>query len=300
MVLVLGAGASVDYGYPTGGTLKELIIDDNSKRRQSIVNQITEQKISMRDYNVFVESFKLSGQTSIDTFLEKRSEFNDIGKLLIVIYLSSKENVSDLFDKNRVKQDWYSYLFNIMDGNSSFDGFGDNKLSIITFNYDRSLETYLFTALRYTYKKTDHEVADVLAKIPILHVHGKLGDLDWQSDNGITYGEIAGSSKIKQAANSIRIISETTTKDHIFIDARKLLIDPDSRVYFLGFGYHEDNVTRLLLDTSENPQNYRGTCVGLQNAQRLKVQVIFKEYGKTIGFVPGLKVLDYLKTDVVF
>ena len=219
MVLVLGAGASVDYGYPTGGTLKELIIDDNSKRRQSIVNQITEQKISMRDYNVFVESFKLSGQTSIDTFLEKRSEFNDIGKLLIVIYLSSKENVSDLFDKNRVKQDWYSYLFNIMDGNSSFDGFGDNKLSIITFNYDRSLETYLFTALRYTYKKTDHEVADVLAKIPILHVHGKLGDLDWQSDNGITYGEIAGSSKIKQAANSIRIISETTTKDHIFIDA---------------------------------------------------------------------------------
>jgi len=43
---------------------------------------------------------------------------------------------------------WYEYLFNQL--TTRFDDFEKNKLSILTFNYDRSLEFYLFTCMRAT------------------------------------------------------------------------------------------------------------------------------------------------------
>jgi hypothetical protein len=45
------------------------------------------------------------------------------------------------------------------------------------FNYDRSLEHFLFTALKYSSGKSDDECAGKLKTIPIIHLHGDLGAL---------------------------------------------------------------------------------------------------------------------------
>ena len=75
---------------------------------------------------------------SVDAFLEHRPEYLQIGKLSIALCIMAHEHEKKLFNAQR---NWYDYLRIKL--NSSFDEFGDNKLSIITFNYDRSIEHYL-------------------------------------------------------------------------------------------------------------------------------------------------------------
>src|SRR5205814_6081210 len=71
--------------------------------------------------------------------------------------------------------DWYQYLFGKL--NASFEEFGQNKLSVVTFNYDRSLEHFLLTTLQYSHGKTFDQCADLLmANIPIVHVYGQLSE----------------------------------------------------------------------------------------------------------------------------
>jgi len=53
--------------------------------------------------------------------------------------------------------DWYQYFCDKL--NTSFEEFDQNKISIITFNYDRSLEHSLFTALKNSYGKNDRDCA---------------------------------------------------------------------------------------------------------------------------------------------
>ena len=60
--------------------------------------------------------------------------------------------------------------------NSSFEEFGENKLSIITFNYDCSLEHYLLNSLINSHEKTRDECAKALTQIPIVHVYCQLGE----------------------------------------------------------------------------------------------------------------------------
>lgn len=74
--------------------------------------------------------------------------------------------------------DWYQYFCDKL--NTSFEEFDQNKISIITFNYDRSLEHSLFTALKNSYAKNDRDCASKLKNIPIVHVYGQLGYLPWQ------------------------------------------------------------------------------------------------------------------------
>ncbi|MGH7216991.1 MAG: hypothetical protein ACREIG_07135, partial [Nitrospiraceae bacterium] len=55
--------------------------------------------------------------------------------------------------------------------------FHENKLSLITFNYDRSLEFYLHRAIKRLWDLDDNEAAEVLKAVPIIHIHGKIDAL---------------------------------------------------------------------------------------------------------------------------
>ena len=125
------------------------------------------------DIEKFREALLFSGKNSIDSFLEHRKEFIPIGKTAIAQELIKYEDPTQLFKVG----DWYQYFYNLL--NASFEHFGNNKISIITFNYDRSLDHYLFTALHNSYGKTEEECVSVMENIPIIHVHGQLGMLPW-------------------------------------------------------------------------------------------------------------------------
>ncbi len=119
---------------------------------------------------------------SVDRFLEDQELYLGIGTAAIVSALIPKEDPSVLsrYSRSRegynAEEDWYKYLWTKMD--APFEKFGENKLSIITYNYDRSLEFYLFTALKHAYgKEDDHECFWKVNTIPFIHLHGQLGTL---------------------------------------------------------------------------------------------------------------------------
>ena len=90
----------------------------------------------------FRETLLTSNQPSVDAFLESwpTEEFTEIGKTVIAIKLIGSEKLS-LLERKRDRK-WYEYLWNEL-GTTKQD-FSHSKLSVITFNYDRSLEYTLF------------------------------------------------------------------------------------------------------------------------------------------------------------
>jgi len=100
------------------------------------------------DIEDFRNSLERSGRSSVDAFLEHRTEFLEVGKAAIAALLLPCEKEESLFDLNRDSR-WYEYLFQKL--NAGFEDFANNRIAFITFNYDRSLEFYLFTALKHAY-----------------------------------------------------------------------------------------------------------------------------------------------------
>ncbi len=260
-VFVLGAGASMPYGYPSGDILRSDIIanlsDYNDFYREILHGGFSEDVISN-----FKDSFFYSSRASIDAFLEYRTEFIDIGKRVIARSLIPYENLNTLFEEGKGK--WYDYFFNRL--SLSFDDFDKNQFGVITYNYDRSFEQFLFTALKNTYNKTDEECVSKLEKIPIIHVHGKLNDLKWQNSAGREYDKDRNyGAYLLHSANGIKIIHEDIDDSESFKEAHKLL-DHSEKIYFLGFGYNEKNLERLKISEYLD-RTIQGTSLGLLRAE---------------------------------
>jgi hypothetical protein len=243
-VLVLGAGASYPYGFPTAKGLKELICEAFSSERNPPSVFVSEEcDHSPQEFFQFREAFLKSGQPSVDAFLERRPNFLEVGKLAIAFCLMPFEREEKLYYPDpRRGGDWYEYLS--VNLNSSFEQFGDNKLSIITFNYDRSLEHYLLNSLMNLHEKTRDECAKELEKIPIVHVYGQLGAQPYPKQGSHQYrpDQVEQFIYVKTAAFGIRLYHEeaedAATRAHELLRRAK-------RICFLGFSYNPFNVARL-------------------------------------------------------
>ena len=94
-VLVLGAGASCPYGFPTAKELKNRICEVFSN--PDVISRLAKGLDRSSDQFVeFREAFWKSGTSSVDAFLEARPEFLAVGKLAIAYCLIPFENEPDL------------------------------------------------------------------------------------------------------------------------------------------------------------------------------------------------------------
>lgn len=270
-VLVLGAGASIPFGFPSGKKLVKQICDmlkddSNNIYRLFLILSFPEQIV--RDFR---RALSLSGQSSVDAFLEHRTEFINVGKTAIATALLPFEKTKRLFNLG-MDENWYQYLFGVL--NTSFEEFGENNLSIITFNYDRSMEYYLFSALKNAHGRSDKECAEKLSSIPIIHVHGKLGDFEWEPDYRfpVPYDlkEPLETDMVERASKKIKIIHENIAEDSEFKQAHQLLSEA-ARVYFLGFGFNQTNLERLQIESLPTDKCIWGTGLGLSLQQKIEL-----------------------------
>jgi hypothetical protein len=209
----------------------------------------------------------------VDAFLEHRPEFLEVGKRAIAGALLPRERIEHLFSPPR-GQNWYEYLFRKM--NAHFDEFRQNALSIVTFNYDRSLEDYLLTALRNSYGRPFKECAEQVRHIPIIHVYGQLGQHPELTDGpAVAYGRDAGPPVIVQAADGIKIIHEAASD--AFAHAHKVISEAQ-RLCFIGFGYDSTNLERLL-SNARKPTDVCGSAVGVTGREGFFIQNEFKRVG---------------------
>ena len=300
-VFVLGAGASVPYGYPTGAGLRSEVLEGISGWRGDAAVWAQGKGLEA-EAKRFAVALTRSRNTSVDAFLEHRRELQAIGKLAMASVLLRCENDERLFSEREIQGDWLTYLLNAM--SEPFDAFSGNKVSFITFNYDRVLEHALFNAVQHRYDKSVADGAHVLRTIGIVHVHGSLGPLPWQEPDGHPYGRSVQLEDVLSAADRIKIVYEGAEEDPEFKVARTL-IRKASRIYFLGFGYSKDNVERLhLWECGEGAWIY-GTALGFTDRERGDAEKLLKDQNdppKSLTLRVVLKDLDcyeFLRNDPV-
>lgn len=287
-VLVLGAGASMPYGFPSGQGLVDLICNVSPDIKR-ILEEIVKNDIKLATN--FIEDLKKADPDSIDDFLEHRPEFQEVGKAAIALILLPLENEHNLISKwmndrlgNRKPQlgeHWYKHLFNLL--RSPFEDFGKNKLSIITFNYDRSLEHFLFSTLQKSYGKSDKECAEKLNAIEIIHVYGQLSFLPWEAVGGekVEFGACGKKPDDREkrilahhAMNFIKTMSEGfEEKDPDIAKARQLMAKAQN-IFFLGFGFHPRNLEILGMKSLRSDKSIRGTSLGLSLQRKLEISAL--------------------------
>jgi hypothetical protein len=223
------------------------------------------------DYAIrtFRDILQFSGVQSVDEFLESPvgSDYQRLGKLVIAQELVQYEKLERLFQIG--KPNWYKSLWKVI--RNSYDDCVSGRLSIITFNYDRSLEYFLATSMENYYGAPEHSGKRASA-LRIVHVNGLLGYCDWQDSSGRnsvrTYRDDLNTIGI--AAQAISLIHENSTVAHE-VDTIPVLLAACSRVMFLGFSFHETNIKKLGGYASFRDKNCSGTCLGLSMTDRYRV-----------------------------
>ena len=260
-VFVLGAGSSAMFGFPIGQGLCQLVCDELRADSQSGYGTTLRESTEFSDAEItrFCYELRMSAQSSVDAFLEHRREFLDLGKAAMAVILVSKEVSGNLWSGDA---NWMRYLFQRL--NVPFEDFDAIPVSFITFNYDRSLEHFLYTALRHKYGKTEAECAAMLERIPIIHLHGRLGYLPWEKGKDRRpYDQVMNRLVLDMCINNIKVVHEDPKdgRDKDFERAYELMQKAEC-IYYLGFGFGAVNVERLKISSLDEKTNY-GTGLGL-------------------------------------
>jgi hypothetical protein len=188
-VFVVGAGASLPYGYPLGADLVDNIIKAAKKINNPLADKL-------------IERIKFHDPLSIDSFLAqhcagKENEYlSELGKQLIaecILACEDREAISEkgrqiVYNKETKKyergnENWYRYLAHAMFEDKDRLINEPLPFKIITFNYDVSLDYYLLERVwRATMLSLD-EKKKVLEKLrdAIIHVYGAVREVPWNN-----------------------------------------------------------------------------------------------------------------------
>lgn len=295
IVFITGAGASMPFGYPSGIDLVHYISQSFDERYRfsykKIVNgyepgEFLVEKIvqDWSDYDIYLKlgfpikelkRFKTkledSGLNSIDAFLENNYNLKEIGKAAIANIMLKFEN---LITVKLINHNWIRYLWNRI--YNIINTLKPNQISFLTFNYDRIIEVCMYSYIMNSFNTEDDLKDHYLKKLelmPIIHIHGKLGQLPWETNNkekiiDFGYNEVDFSNhfeKVNKTMGKIKIITDKRSLTDVdLLKARELLIN--ANVVFLGFGYNERNLNRLLINDLHF-ESIKGTGYGLTNFQ---------------------------------
>lgn len=326
-VLVLGAGASWHYGYPLGEDLIDSVIRDASKT-DSI-------NYSYR----LADQLKFYDPISIDSFLNYWGEDENVantGKVHIARALLKCEKKKhfqrnhqeyDAFkEKSYCRGNWYKFLANAIIGSVGNDYCklltAPLNLSIITFNYDLSLEYYLYSRFIRIPTFNKDQISEFLAKIndSIFHFYGQIGKFKWQGgtreneeygrycDPGFSNADDWLNYNAANLSRELVLMGQRTEASYTHIHQK---LSEAKKIYFLGFGFNNDNVNLLALEQTckKSPEIFYTNFGNSDLITNLAKQHLFRNFitdgGNTIErggsssrlFVSQKTVYDALKYD---
>ncbi|MBN2132602.1 MAG: hypothetical protein JW741_24080 [Sedimentisphaerales bacterium] len=307
-VFVLGAGASRPYGFPDARGLRAQIVDHfvdqwEQYTRESLSGEsgkrVTfEKNRAKQDAQEFISTFDKSSTESIDLFLSRNPKLEEIGKKAICVSILGAENRSKFREQvEKPEHDWYFYLYSKLAreliGPNDFREFSKNNIVFVTFNYDRSLEHFLFTSLLHSFEDAHPDaVNEQMLRIPIIHVYGQAGGLDWQqAESKVKYGPRIGDLarvNLPEVIKDLYVVHEGRTNPALQ-RAREEIANAQ-RIFFLGFGYAKENLEALgFPDVLKRNHRIYGTAMHstvkeLQDIQRYFVHAL-QQGGNTSAHV---------------
>jgi len=290
-VFILGAGASCPYNYLSGKGLRKDIWKNFSSNYKTFVlkpwqDKLEDQQIEiyLKPINEFIDKFYFSSTQSIDLFLSRNPKYKELGQLAITLTMFQSEQQSLFREKlDNEKHDWYLHILNTMTRKFIRKDsciINENKISFITFNYDRSLENFLYESLINSFTEISPEIIETqLRKIPFIHMYGQIAPLPWQNhEAGIPYKSNLNELDPTLFTENIRVIYEErdNSMDSTIKQARDI-IESAERIFFLGFGYAEENLELLKIrDLLHGNQRVYGTVLGLTDREINRIKGIFE------------------------
>lgn len=310
IVFVIGAGASFELGFPLGDNLKDdiaaslNILFKSGYEQTSGDYQIAEllrrraQARGLQNWNDLLGKAwqirdALPGALSIDNVLDAHSSDADLvfcGKLAICKSILAAERSSKLYGARgphdptifqKVAGTYLIPLFQMMTENVRKEKPDDcfRHLSIITFNYDRSIERFLPEALATYYGIQTREAEELVSQLEIIHPYGQVGKMPGYSVPGVTYGE--ESAPISEIAEQIQTFSEGIGDESLQSQIRDTYFGAET-VVFLGFAFHPINMELLGSGGVAKAKRIVGTSYGLADPSRLAAEeLIMQSLGKT-------------------
>ena len=253
-------------------------------------------KISaIKQFNELKHALITFDPISIDAFLRDNPSYAVAGKTMIIYSLLKKENPKK-FNKGEVKDNWYSYLLNDLVSECAEDRnkLLDNQLSVITFNYDPSLDFYLRKKLSsiesFSVKNTEstHTIAQqfIDQKLEIEHVYGQLYDYDLDY-----YGKYSDSLE-NTVSSSHRIMASGSTQLEFTscISEKELL---DFKRFVVSFNMHK-NIKTMYDERNASEEKEQRIAV-LKNKLIWADDIIFIGFGfdrdnlNQIGFPDNMR-----------
>jgi len=285
--LIVGAGASAELQFPTNAELLARIIQGYDFKRANSETSTRDGQLLLRNIYKLAERLnKKVGDVaaaaerlrnacrlgrSIDTVLEQYDHDPLVvacGKLAITFFMGQAESRSNLKDAPRVEGElplqgkiaeyWIYQLGQLITSGVPRSKIGQTleQLTIINFNYDRSVEHFLPYALVMAYGIELKEAQQVIAeKLDIVHPHGSIGRLPWQKGEApqAEWG-VEQPWNIHAIAAQLKSLNERSTDRNALRDIR-LSVASAKRLVFLGFGFQPQNVDLLFENTlSHNPE----------------------------------------------
>lgn len=277
-VFVIGAGAGKEIGMPVGSELSVEIA-----RKLNIRHRLGGRELASGDYETAAALRRIAkakgadynewraagcmvaegiGYTrSIDAYLNAHKDNEKIkscGKIAITQSILAYEKSCALYvestseggfkNHTMVEQSWFSDLLYLMQdrivASDNLDSIFEN-LCIITFNYDRCVEQFLFHALQHLYQIKQPHASQLMQRLMIFHPYGQVGFMQWDQhgrrkvDFGATdYGEVV------ELSEEIRTFNEQLEDTRELETLRKYVGDAQ-RIVFLGFHFHHQNMELL-------------------------------------------------------
>jgi len=295
-LFIIGAGASAAYDFPTGDELYGIIrkLDFSSEEKiKAAYKEYYDKDFS--DYGDGKHIFNFmkslaseldnSMMVSIDDFIRNRNywtpelniEAGLIKRIIAKIIFEYEKNA-----KEKRITDWLHYFCSRVD--RVYDKDREHiknfflKSKFITFNYDRLLEYSIYKYFDYDKGIDKNEITAILKDMNIIHVNGYLGPL-YYSPFGY-----------KENINDANVREIKTTWDKDTDDKTEKInerISYSNRIFFLGFGYLEENMKKLGLTINTETTNAKilagkkiyGTAFGKKEAEIKRIIDILKSCG---------------------
>jgi len=319
LVLVVGAGASKEVNLPVGAELKQQIAkvlavriiggfelaggDDYITEAFRIL--ATSSGGRPGDMNSLLDAARLicgamPQAISIDNFIDSHRGKEEIalcGKLAVARCILAAEAKSTLrFDRSNMysrmnfdslEDTWFSAFFKLLTENCRRQDLVARlqEVSIISFNYDRCVEHYLYSALQNYFSLTPEESAEALSSLEIYHPYGTVGVLPWMDKaGGIEFGATPRAGQLIEVAKQLRTFTEGTDARTSDVSAIRALVTTAERIAFLGFSFQRLNLELLLPDPQrKDPPRLRPVYATALGISQSDAKLIAEDLAKMCG-----------------
>lgn len=321
-VFILGAGASYEVGFPLGSKLREIISHKLNYKCDSLgrLGQSGEMNIVGRLQNNYRTNWseyvdvcrQISNgillSDSIDDFIDKHRHDERVaicGKLAIAFAIVEAENQSKLYvdtsnfyntiQFQNLGNNWYTKIYSLLtkgipksDLNNIFE-----NLTVINFNYDRSLEHFLVHALSKDYMIERKESAELVKKLLIFRPYGSI-------DSGVQFGD-SRLPDLDNIINNLKTYTEKVEEGEELNQVRNAIEESDA-IIFLGMAYHINNMTLLKCDCDMRKKTIYATRKGISDHDIpvVKRRILSLSIHDTIGDIDSIMGWSDREVDNIF